>query len=258
MSRCLKVGAVFMFVGVFVSAGWCQQQRPARQGVGFGQLGDVGKYVAVVLLLDESTSAKLQAVYKEEGTKYSEAMQGIRQSGGGDREAIRAKSQEEREKAKERIKTALKNGILSEEQITSIEPILVSQPMRRDSSLMALASLKLAPEQRARMVGVTVPYAVKMASLGARPGQGRPAQEGQQEVQKWTADFKEAAGDILTAEQKKQWEDEAAKIDQQLEKERQARRERAGAQGQGRGAAGAQGQRRGGAGGQAGGGTRPR
>jgi hypothetical protein len=256
MSRCLKVGVVFVVVGVFVSAGWSQQQRPARQGVGFGRLEDVGKYVSVVLLLDEATSAKLQAVYKEEGAKYSAAIQGIRQSGGGDREAIRAKSQEEREKAKERIKTALKNGILSEEQIASIEAILVSQPIRQDSSLMALASLKLAPEQRTRMVAVTVPYAVKMASL--RPGQGRPAQEGQQEIQKLTTDFKKAAGDILTAEQKKQWEDEAAKIDQQLEKERQARRERAGAQGQGRGAAGAQGQRRGGAGGQAGGGTRPR
>ena len=226
--RLVKLGVVLVVVAMFASSGW-SQQRQEQRGFGFMRLEETGKYISIVLLLNEETSAKVQAVYQEEGPKLAEKMREMRQSAGEDREAMRAKFQEEREKSAERIKEGLK-GILSEAQISDIEPLLTRSSVRRDAHLWALASLKLNPDQRARMLGVTVPYATRTRSPGRRPQEGQAADrtERQERMRRQTAAFQESVADILTPDQKKQWEDEAATLQEQWEKERQERGQRMG------------------------------
>jgi hypothetical protein len=188
--------------------------------------------VSAVLLLDEPTSAKVKAVYDAEGPKYSEAMRGIFESAGGDREAAMKKMEEERGKAAERIKTALK-GILSEKDLKDVEPILVGTGFGRggrDPYLYVLSSLSLTPDQRTKMRALTVPYAQDLQTLGRRtPGEAEGDRTQRAEKLKTrTADFKKAAGGILTADQNKKWEEEATKLQAQWEKEREEMRARMG------------------------------
>ena len=226
----VRVGVVVAVVAMVASAGWSQQERRGR----FSRMtGDTGKYISIVLLLNKETSAKVEAVYEKEGENFSETMREIWQSASGDREAAMAKFREEREKSSERIKAAL-DGILSEGQINDIEPILERgapsvfrspEEGGRDPFLWALASLSLSSDQRARMLGVTVAYArqIQPPTRFSREG---PSDEEKEKIRKLANGLKKDAGAILTAEQKKKWQDEAAKLREQWDEEREEFRER--------------------------------
>ena len=231
VKRWVTVGVVLVVVAMFASSGWSQQRQRGR---GFGSMGleQQGRYISAVLLLSEEASVKVLAVYEEEGRKYSEAMQEIFQSAGGDREAMRAKFQEEREKSAERIKAALKKDILSEGQIGDIEPILMGsfgfRGASQDPYLLALASLTLAEDQRDRLVKLNVPY-VKSAQSLARPGRDATEAERtewQDKIRKLGEDYQKGVKGVLTDEQEEKWEEEAGKIQEQMEKEREERRQR--------------------------------
>lgn len=233
MKQYVKIGVGLVVVAMLASVGW-SQERPVGRQPGLARLAETGEYLSIVLLLDKETAAKVKGVYEEENSNLTEALRQIRQSGGDDREAIRAKQREEREKSAGRIKEGLK-GILSEGQIREVEPILAISAARRDPYLWALASIELNPDQRVRLLGVTVPYAVKMGSPTgeAREGRGTRQAQREEEIQKQMEDFRTAAGAILTADQKKQWEDQAAQLQEKWDKEREQRRQRAGRQEQG-------------------------
>ncbi|HOE12356.1 MAG TPA: hypothetical protein PLQ35_01265 [bacterium] len=233
IQRQMKVGLVLLATAMVVSNGWSQADR--ARGFASRMIGDTGKYISIVLLLDQETSAKVDALCQKEGEAYMAKMQEIMQGARDNREAGLAKMQEEREKYAERIKTGLV-GILSEEQIKSIEPILngrVPSSYRaveeggRNALLWVLPSLGLTPEQREKMVKVTVPYACGIHPFISRsPGQQSLTDEDKKKIAELTDTFVKEAGAILTAEQKEKWQTEADKLREQWQKEREERRNR--------------------------------
>ncbi|HPA45793.1 MAG TPA: hypothetical protein PLZ55_08435 [bacterium] len=233
IQRRMKVGLVLLAMAMVVSNGWSQADR--MRDFTARMVGDTGKYINIVLLLDEATSAKVDALCQKEGEAYMARMQEIGQATGDDRQAIMGKMQEEREKYAERIKTGLV-GILSEEQIKSIEPILngrVPSSYRaveeggRDALLWVLPSLGLTAEQKEKMVKVTVPYACGIHPFAGRSSRQQPlTDEEKGKIKEMTDKFSTDAGAILTAEQKEKWQTEADKLKEQWQKEREERRNR--------------------------------
>ncbi|MFH1737565.1 MAG: hypothetical protein ABIH23_01065 [bacterium] len=231
--RWMRVSMVVVVVATVASSGWSQDTSRVQSWLA-RMIGDTGKYINIVLLLDNETAAKVQALCDAEGEKSAKKMQEIWESAGDDRQAGFEKMRAEREEYAKRIKTGL-GGILSEGQIQSIEPILdgrVPSTFRtpeeggRNPFLWALASISLQPEQRTKMLGVTVPYACGIQPFASRSSREGPSDEEKEKIQKLAESFTKDAGAILTAEQKEKWEAEAAKLREQWDKEREEFRQR--------------------------------
>lgn len=225
----MRVGVVALVVAMVAPSGWSQ-----RRGWFGRSMGDTGKYISVILLLDEEASGKVEALCEKEGEKAAEAMQGIWESAGGDREAAMAKMRDEREKYAAQVKTGL-GGILSEGQIESIGPVLTgripstfrsAEEGGRNPLLWALAALSLEPGQKTRIVKITVPYAEGIQPFASRRSREAPSQEDQDKIRDLVGSFKTDVAAVLTAGQKQVWEDEAGKLRKQWEDEAEEARQR--------------------------------
>ena len=199
----------------------------------------MGESICDVLVLDKAQGEKVTAALDPVTQKMRDKMREAFQGGQG-------MSQDERRQAMEKMraetatetKAALK-GVISDDQLKAVEPIIDAPRFRPNLELRALRQLELKAEQRAQLQPIALAYALDMTKLQpARFGEP-PAADAQEKTQALNKDLNEKAGKVLTDDQKQAWKTKIEDLQKEME---QMRNQRGGGGGAGGGRRGGQGQ----------------
>lgn len=218
MRNVFRLCAVMLIVGMVSSVYAQDQQR--RQGR-FMRGGNLGIVVNSLLLLQGDQAQKVEAAYQSASESAREGMTG---------QNFQDMSQEERtqrfQEMQKKTRTAFLDqlkGIVSEEQMKTVEPFVNSNKNFYRPELEALLSLDLKDNQQTELKSAVLAYAKKIQEHGSE-GLGMRQDAENAELQAASTAFQDDVKKVLDDEQEQKWQAKVQEIRDARSQQGQGRR----------------------------------